>query len=185
MSALATRRLSTHHAPNYIDVSHSGGSCHLVSSVRTSLPAVSRLSLGVGIWARPEPPSVDQELKYVFSSFTKIPALSLRVPGPKRIVQIPAHLPNENALPLVSLRNPESLETSYPFSRSPKPFAAIVVSHHTSSRFRCRTCGGIGRYTNERRPTPAFFSHRIPHLAPVTTIQSGHSSGIFRWQITR
>ncbi|KAH9083969.1 hypothetical protein EDB83DRAFT_2205424, partial [Lactarius deliciosus] len=81
-----------------------------LSSTRTSLPAVSRLSLGVSIWARPEPPSVDQELKYVFNNFSKIPALSLRAPGPKRIVQIAADLPNENTLPLDSLRNLESLE---------------------------------------------------------------------------
>ncbi|KAH9166457.1 hypothetical protein EDB89DRAFT_1910685 [Lactarius sanguifluus] len=81
-----------------------------LSSIRTSLSAVSRLSLGIGIWTRPEPPSVDQELKYVFSSFTKIPALSLRAPGPKRIVEIAADPPNENALPLDSFRNLQSLE---------------------------------------------------------------------------
>ncbi|KAH9010608.1 hypothetical protein EDB83DRAFT_417399 [Lactarius deliciosus] len=80
------------------------------SSIRTSLSAVSWLSLRVGIWARSKPPSVDQELKYVFSSFTKIPALSLRAPGPKRIVEIAADPPNENALPLDSFRNLQSLE---------------------------------------------------------------------------
>ncbi|KAH8994754.1 hypothetical protein EDB86DRAFT_3044911 [Lactarius hatsudake] len=97
---------------NYVDVSHSGDSSDSMSlsSIRTSLSAVSRLSLGVGIWTRPEPPSVDQELKYVFSSFTKIPALSLRAPGPKRIVEIAADPPNENALPLDSFRNLQSLE---------------------------------------------------------------------------
>ncbi|KAH9033247.1 hypothetical protein EDB85DRAFT_1890309 [Lactarius pseudohatsudake] len=95
---------------NYVDVSPSGDSCYLLSSTRTSLPAVSRLSLGVGIWAPPEPPSVDQELKYVFSSFTKIPALSLRAPGPKRIMKMAADPPNENALPLDSFRNLQCLE---------------------------------------------------------------------------
>ncbi|KAH9036714.1 hypothetical protein EDB83DRAFT_2414059, partial [Lactarius deliciosus] len=55
---------------NYIDVSHSGDSSDSMSlsSIRTSLSAVSRLSLGVGIWARPEPPSVDQELNAVATS---------------------------------------------------------------------------------------------------------------------
>ncbi|KAH9007534.1 hypothetical protein EDB85DRAFT_2129831, partial [Lactarius pseudohatsudake] len=97
---------------NYVDVSHSGDSSDSMSlsSIRTSLSVVSRLSLGVGIWTRPEPPSVDQELKYVFSSFTKIPALSLRAPGPTKIMEIAADPPNENALPLDSFRNLQSLE---------------------------------------------------------------------------
>jgi Leucine-rich repeat (LRR) protein len=97
---------------NYIDVSYSGDTSDSISlsSIRTSLSAVSRLSLGVSIWARPEPPSVDQELKYIFSSFTKIPALSLRAPGPKKIIEMAADPPNENALPLDSFRNLQSLE---------------------------------------------------------------------------
>ncbi|KAH9166453.1 hypothetical protein EDB89DRAFT_2130114 [Lactarius sanguifluus] len=97
---------------NYVDVSHSGDSSDSMSlsSIRTSLSVVSRLSLGVGIWTRPEPPSGDQELKYVLSSFTKIPALSLRAPDPTKIVEIAADPPNENALPLDSFRNLQSLE---------------------------------------------------------------------------
>ncbi|KAH8982673.1 hypothetical protein EDB92DRAFT_2055441 [Lactarius akahatsu] len=88
---------------NYVDVSHSGDSSDSMSlsSIRTSLSAVSRLSLGVGIWTR---------AKVCLSSFTKIPALSLRAPGPKRIVEIAADPPNENALPLDSFRNLQSLE---------------------------------------------------------------------------
>ncbi|KAH9159861.1 hypothetical protein EDB89DRAFT_2223127 [Lactarius sanguifluus] len=100
------RRCPTRHAPiNYVDVSHSGDSSDSMSlsSIRTSLSVVSRLSLGVGIWTRPEPPSVDQELKY-------IPALSLRAPGPTKIMEIAADPPNENALPLDSFRNLQSLE---------------------------------------------------------------------------
>ncbi|KAH9083968.1 hypothetical protein EDB83DRAFT_2203194, partial [Lactarius deliciosus] len=88
---------------NFVDVSHSGDPC-------TSLSAVSRLSLGVGIRARPELPNVDQELKYVLSSFTKIPASSLRVPGPKKIVEIAADPLNENVLPLDSFCNLQSFE---------------------------------------------------------------------------
>ncbi|KAF8264426.1 hypothetical protein EI94DRAFT_1738489 [Lactarius quietus] len=96
---------------NYVDV-YSGDTSDSISlnSIRTSLSAVSRLSLGVGLWTRPEPPSVDQELKYIFSSFTKIPALSLQAPGPKKISEIAADPPNENALPLDSFRNLQSLE---------------------------------------------------------------------------
>ncbi|KAH9062480.1 hypothetical protein EDB87DRAFT_1607648 [Lactarius vividus] len=112
VGSLDLKTVSPSRPINYVDVSHSGDSSDSMSlsSIRTSLSAVSRLSLGVGIWARPEPPSVDQELKYVFSSFTKIPALSLRAPGPKKIVEIAADPPNENALPLDSFRNLQSLE---------------------------------------------------------------------------
>ena len=99
---------------NYVDVSYNGDSSDSISlsSIRSSLSAVSRLSLGVSLWTRPEPPSVDQELKYIFSSFTKIPALSLQAPGPKKIAEIAADPPNENALPLDSFRNLQSLECS-------------------------------------------------------------------------
>ena len=97
---------------NYVDVSYNRDSSDSISlsSIRSSLSAVSRLSLGVGLWSRPEPPSVDQELKYIFSSFTKIPALSLQAPGPKKIAELAADPPNENALPLDSFRNLQSLE---------------------------------------------------------------------------
>lgn len=97
---------------NYIDVFQGEDTSDnmSLSSIRTSLSSVSRLSLGLGLWTRPEPPSVDQELKYIFSSFTKIPALSLRAPGPKKILEIAADPPNENALPLDSFRNLQNLE---------------------------------------------------------------------------
>jgi Leucine-rich repeat (LRR) protein len=96
----------------YIDVFHGEDTSDNISlsSIRTSLSSVSRLSLGLGLWSRPEPPSMDQELKYIFSCLTKIPALSLRSPGPKMIVEIANDPPNENALPLDSFRNLQSLE---------------------------------------------------------------------------
>ena len=97
---------------NYVDVFHGEDTSDTISlsSIRTSLSTVSRLSLGMGLWGRPEPPSLDQELKYIFSSFTKIPALSLRAPGPKQIAEIAGDPPNENALPLDVFRNLQSLE---------------------------------------------------------------------------
>ncbi|ETW80447.1 hypothetical protein HETIRDRAFT_476057 [Heterobasidion irregulare TC 32-1] len=81
-----------------------------LSSIRSSLSVVSRLSLGVGWWGRPEIPSLDQELRYLFSSFTKIPALSLSAPGPKKIAELANDSPSENALPLDAFKNLQSLE---------------------------------------------------------------------------
>ena len=106
--------LSPSRPMNYVDVFHGEDTSDTISlsSIRSSLSTVSRLSLGMGLWTRPEPPGVDQELKYIFSSFTKIPALSLRAPGPKQIAEIAGDPPNENALPLDAFRNLQSLECS-------------------------------------------------------------------------
>jgi Leucine-rich repeat (LRR) protein len=97
---------------NYIDVFHGEDTSDTISisSIRTSLSTVSGLSLGMGLWSRPEPPNVDHELRYIFSSFTKIPSVSLRAPGPKQIAEIAGDPPNENALPLDAFRNLQSLE---------------------------------------------------------------------------
>ncbi|KAK7057282.1 leucine rich repeat domain protein [Favolaschia claudopus] len=81
----------------------------IAESFRSTLSAVSGLSLGGGWW-RPEPPSLDFELKYLFSSFTKIPALSISAPTKKVIAELAAEPPNENALPLDVFRNLQSLE---------------------------------------------------------------------------
>ncbi|KAG6842113.1 hypothetical protein C0991_002767 [Blastosporella zonata] len=81
-----------------------------LASFRSSLSAVSALSLGGGWWGRPEPPSVDSELKYLFSSFTKIPALSVNAPGRKVIAELSNEAPNQNALPLDAFKNIQKLE---------------------------------------------------------------------------
>ncbi|KAJ3827990.1 hypothetical protein F5880DRAFT_1473429 [Lentinula raphanica] len=81
-----------------------------LSSFRSSFSAVSALSLGVGWWGRPEPLSVDAELKYIYSSFTKLPALSITAPTRKVIAELANEPPNENAIPMDSFKNLQSLE---------------------------------------------------------------------------
>jgi hypothetical protein len=112
VGSLDVKAIAPSRPMNYVDVFHGADTSDTISlsSIRTSLSTVSRLSLGVGLWGRPEPPSPDQELKYIFSSFTKIPALSLRAPGPKQIAEVAGDPPNENALPLYVFRNLQSLE---------------------------------------------------------------------------
>ncbi|KAH7910577.1 leucine rich repeat domain-containing protein, partial [Hygrophoropsis aurantiaca] len=83
-----------------------------LASFRSSLSAVSGLSLGVGWLGRQEPQSIDAELKYIYSSFTKVPALSIKAPGPKVIAELADDSPNENALPLDAFKNLQSLECS-------------------------------------------------------------------------
>jgi len=81
-----------------------------LASLRSSLSAVSGLSLGARWWGRPEPPTVDAELKYIYSSFTKLPALLVKAPGNKSIAELANEAPNRNALPLDAFKNLLSLE---------------------------------------------------------------------------
>ena len=81
-----------------------------LSSFRSSLSAVSNLSLGPSWWGKPAPPSIDVELKYIYSSFTKLPALSVRSPGPSIISELKNDPPNDSAIPLDSFKNLQSLE---------------------------------------------------------------------------
>ena len=81
-----------------------------LSSFRSSLSAVSNLSLGPSWWGKPTPPSIDVELKFIYSSFTKLPALSVRSPGPKIISELENDPSNDCAIPLDSFKNLQSLE---------------------------------------------------------------------------
>jgi Leucine-rich repeat (LRR) protein len=81
-----------------------------LSSFRSSLSAVSNLSLGPNWWGKPTPPSIDVELKYIYSSFTKLPTLSVRAPGPKIISELQNDPSNDCAIPLDSFKNLQSLE---------------------------------------------------------------------------
>ena len=81
-----------------------------LSSFRSSLSAVSNLSLGPSWWGKPAPPSIDVELKYIYSSFTKLPTLSVRSPGPKVITELQNDPSNDCAIPLDSFKNLQSLE---------------------------------------------------------------------------
>ncbi|OCH84661.1 hypothetical protein OBBRIDRAFT_798890 [Obba rivulosa] len=97
---------------NYINVfPHPDRSDTLsLASFRSSLSAVSRLSLGAGWWGRPPPPSVDAELKYIYSCFTKLPALSLHAPESKQIAELTNEAPNDNAVPLDAFKNLQTLQ---------------------------------------------------------------------------
>jgi hypothetical protein len=75
-----------------------------------SLSAVSSLSLGASWFGRPEPRTLDAEVKYVYSCFTKLPALAISAPGRKVIQEMVDEPPNENAIPLDAFKNLQSLE---------------------------------------------------------------------------
>ncbi|EIW82826.1 hypothetical protein CONPUDRAFT_136061 [Coniophora puteana RWD-64-598 SS2] len=83
-----------------------------LASFRSSLSVVSGLSLGGGWWGKQEEQSIENELKYLYSSFTKLPALSIKPPGPKTLAELEGEPPNENALPLDAFKNVQTLEVS-------------------------------------------------------------------------
>ncbi|KAF8756986.1 Leucine-rich repeats protein [Rhizoctonia solani] len=59
-----------------------------IHSSSSAMSTMSRLSLGGSWWSRSEPPPVDAELKYIYSSFTKLPALSIKQAGLKLIAEL-------------------------------------------------------------------------------------------------
>jgi Leucine-rich repeat (LRR) protein len=97
---------------NYINIFRDSDKSDTLSlaSFRSSLSTISGLSLGGGWWSRPEARTIDTELRYIYSSFTKLPALILTAPGPKMIAELATEPPNENCLPLDSFKNLQSFE---------------------------------------------------------------------------
>ncbi|EPT04514.1 hypothetical protein FOMPIDRAFT_1021783 [Fomitopsis schrenkii] len=96
---------------NYINVFPASDRSDALSlrSFRSSLSAVSKLSLGAS-WFRAPPPTLDTELKYIYSSFTKLPALSLHAPEARLIAELATEAPNENALPMDAFKNLQTLQ---------------------------------------------------------------------------
>ncbi|KAF8973332.1 hypothetical protein BDZ97DRAFT_1936181 [Flammula alnicola] len=81
-----------------------------LASFRSSFSMVSRISLGGNWWTRSDPPGIDAQLKYIYSCFTKLPALSISSPGQKAITELIEQSPNQNAVPLDVFKNLQRLE---------------------------------------------------------------------------
>lgn len=81
-----------------------------LASFRSSFSAVSNLSLGVGWWSRSEVADINSELRYIYSSITKLPALVICGPSNKVITETLNDMPSRNALPLDAFKNLQTLE---------------------------------------------------------------------------
>ncbi|KAJ1304241.1 hypothetical protein OPQ81_005404 [Rhizoctonia solani] len=81
-------------------------------SIRSSsaMSTMSRLSLGGGWWSRAAPPPVDAELKYIYSSFTKLPALSIKQAGYKLVAELAQDPLTDQVIPFDVFKNLQSLE---------------------------------------------------------------------------
>lgn len=98
----------------YIDFSPQSDKSDALSmlSFRSSLSVVSNLSLSPSWWGRTAPPSLDAELKYIYSSFTKLPALVIHAPTPKIITELANQPSIDSAIPLDPFKNLQSLQIS-------------------------------------------------------------------------
>lgn len=81
-----------------------------LASFRSSLSIVSNLSLPTSWWSRQEPLTIDAELKFIYSSFTKLPALAISAPGKKVIAELVGESLDRNAIPLDVFKNLQRLE---------------------------------------------------------------------------
>lgn len=81
-----------------------------LASFRSSLSAVSNLSLGTGWLFRSGLADISSELRYIFSSLTKLPAVAIGPPTQKVIAETVDDTASSNALPLDVFKNLQSLE---------------------------------------------------------------------------
>lgn len=81
-----------------------------LSSFTSAFSAMSKLSLGGSWFTRAEPP-MDLEVKYIYSAFTKLPALSLKKSDLRVIAELADDPPIDNAVPMYSFKNLQTLET--------------------------------------------------------------------------
>ncbi|CAG7850648.1 SubName: Full=Uncharacterized protein {ECO:0000313/EMBL:CCA68325.1} [Serendipita indica DSM 11827] len=75
-----------------------------------SISGVSKMSLGAGWWPRAELPSLDAELKSIYSAFTKLPALSIHQSSLNVISELADDPPVDYVVPLYAFKNIQTLE---------------------------------------------------------------------------
>lgn len=80
-----------------------------MSSFTSALSAVSKLNLGASWFGRIERP-IDNEIKYTYSAFTVLPALSIRQGDFHVISELADDPPVDNAVPMYAFKNLTTLE---------------------------------------------------------------------------
>ncbi|KAF8585976.1 hypothetical protein K439DRAFT_1409511, partial [Ramaria rubella] len=81
-----------------------------ISSLRSTMSSVSMFSLGGGWFGRAEPANLDAEIKYIYSAFTKLPALRVRASGLKVVSELANDLPTDSAIPMDAFKSLQTLE---------------------------------------------------------------------------
>ncbi|KAG8859842.1 hypothetical protein FRB91_006500 [Serendipita sp. 411] len=75
-----------------------------------SISGVSKMSLGGGWWPRAQLPSLDAELKTIYSAFTKLPSLSIHQSSLDVISELADDPPVDHVVPLYAFKNVQTLE---------------------------------------------------------------------------
>jgi Leucine-rich repeat (LRR) protein len=75
-----------------------------------SISGVSKMSLGAGWWPRAPVPSVDEDLKFIYSAFTKLPALTINQSSLDVITQLANDPPVDHVVPLYTFKTIRTLE---------------------------------------------------------------------------
>ena len=75
-----------------------------------SISGVSKMSLGAGWWPRAQLPSLDADLKSIYSAFTKLPALSIHQSSLNVISELADDPPVDYVVPLYAFKNIQTLE---------------------------------------------------------------------------
>ena len=82
-----------------------------LASFKSSISAITSLSLSNYYWwNKPSPDGIDHDLKYIYSCFTKLPAISLKSPRSNVMQGLTIDPTGPNALPLHVFKNMQSLE---------------------------------------------------------------------------
>jgi Leucine-rich repeat (LRR) protein len=182
---------------NYINIFRDSDKSDTLSlaSFRSSLSTISGLSLGGGWWGRPEARTIDTELKYIYSSFTKLPALILTAPGPKMIAELASEPPNENCLPLDSFKNLQTFEcadidprTVLGWDRMSESLRSLAIKRSgledvsdvfigavldDQGRREGTTSRSRRRHVSQRvSRQPSFYSTRLPDTVPEANEES-------------
>jgi Leucine-rich repeat (LRR) protein len=96
--------------PNMLALKDRSDTSSIAASFTSTFSAVSKLSLGGSWWGRPELPKLDNETKYIYSSFTKLPGLSLKQNDLHLITELVDDPPVDNAVPMYTFKSLQSLE---------------------------------------------------------------------------
>ncbi|KAG8834712.1 hypothetical protein FRC17_007618 [Serendipita sp. 399] len=75
-----------------------------------SISGVSNMSLGAGWWSRAQLPSLDAEIKFIYSAFTKLPSLSIHQSSLQVISELADDPPIDHVVPLYAFKNVQTLE---------------------------------------------------------------------------
>ncbi|KAB5589727.1 LRR protein [Ceratobasidium theobromae] len=171
-------------------------------SMRSSsaMSTMSRLSLGAGWWARTAPP-VDTELKYIYSAFTKLPALSVKQAGLKLVAELAQDPLADSVIPFDVFKNLQSLELLDVDPRSILGWDRLAdgLRSLTIKRSGLEDVSDIlvdavvddplrrdGKSAPKRRPTrPASVRASIPETVPEHPEPSAPALAPYKWSRLR